>query len=155
MAGYLAAQVTTMFTPQASYSYGTIDNDVDMQDNFHVDPSHRGSMSGLGASVSGKQGSVVSTSSYVNIATPSALTDAGESYGIIRGRAYSQNSNGTSGQGADSPTYSVPEEWQHGACYRVEKDTSESEPQYSWPHNQKDALANLGSGIPPLTVLLE
>lgn len=94
-----------------------------------------------------------STTSFVNVGTPGTTTDGGHSSYVMvpsRSRTYSENSNGTSGHGSDSPLYSVPGDdpgaWIHGSAFEADQEAMLEDTRYTMPHDQKGALAGLSTG---------
>jgi hypothetical protein len=91
-----------VFEQQEALTYQNAENDVLMQDVYNADAAFW-----LGVSEN-KAGSVATaTTSFVHVRTPSAITDGGNSYQMVR--SYSENSNETSGQGSNGSLYSVPD----------------------------------------------
>jgi hypothetical protein len=78
-----------------------------MLDTYNPDAALNGFW--MGTSEDNKAGSVTTaTTSFVHVGTPSAITDGGNSYQMVR--SYSENSNETSGQGSNGSLYSVPDQ---------------------------------------------
>jgi hypothetical protein len=94
------------FAQQEALTYQNVGEDVPMLDTYNPDAALNGYW--LGTSGGNKAGSVTTaTTSYVHVGTPSAITDGGNSYQMVR--SYSENSNETSGQGSNGSLYSVPD----------------------------------------------
>jgi hypothetical protein len=92
-----------VFEQQEALTYQYVEGDVLMQDVYNA-----GAAFWLGVSEN-KAGSVATaTTSFVNVRTPSAITDGGNSYEMVR--SYSENSNETSGQGSNGSLYSIPDQ---------------------------------------------
>jgi hypothetical protein len=108
------------FTQQEALTYQNV-GDVPMLDTYNPDAALNGYwMDTCGGN---KAGSVTTaTTSFVHVGTPSAITDGGNSYQMVR--SYSENSNETSGQGSNGSLYSVPDEYQYSvvAEFAVDRD---------------------------------
>jgi hypothetical protein len=95
------------FAQQEGLTYQNVGEDVPMLDTYNPDAALNGYW--LGTSGDNKAGSVTTaTTSFVHVGTPSAITDGGNSYQMVR--SYSENSNETSGQGSNGSLYSVPDQ---------------------------------------------
>jgi hypothetical protein len=95
------------FAQPEAPTYQNVGEDIPMLDTYNPDAALNGFWTGT--SGDNKAGSVTTaTTSFVYVGTPSAITDGGNSYQMVR--SYSENSNETSGQGSNGSLYSVPDQ---------------------------------------------
>ena len=135
------------YAQPAMLGYQNVENDVLMEDVYQADAAFW-----LGVSENKKEGSMTTaTTSFVNVGTPSAITDGVNSYEMVR--SYSGNSNETSGQGSNDSSYSTsdpanPFEYSMGAEFRIDADAMEEDARAASlvvPQDQKLLLGSLYS----------